>query len=557
MKFVFALFIALVAFSCAEDAPGNLELVSSPEYVEDRSARVVIFEGAVARGDVYSATVSRVLDSPVYMDWDTEFSGDTFWISRVSIRDAENQILWADQINTMFQLVEFLSTVIAQQTNLSLGPFQSFTFVYEQYPALVEFAVRMPIGIPGGVDLVLEVPDADGEFQEVFRGGVAELVEREEPPQIATEITTYHETGPPEDSLDIVILGDGYRTQERENFELDSKAISDAILRTEPFASHKGIINIHAVFTPSVDRGAGYDCTGNPFLDAGCRTELRDTVFGTTFVVTALADRLNLDFGASDRVAMPLEIARIYDVASQAQFDEIVLISNTRRPSGFAGLYISVLTTYGGDRSVFPDVAVHELGHSFGVLGDEYMVQGDPCLFNEPRVPLPVNIAPFDDGEVKWSQWVGPSTPIPTPDSEKIAHPVGAYEGAYNCDFLYRPSYECKMNTDEKGDFCPVCMEQMTRRLYSVVDITANEEPLVEENGSSIVFHAPLHEEGPWTANWFVNDEPVGQGPSFELNAGDISGQAVVAAEVVETSGNTRVEDPRLSRRLEWQVRRQ
>jgi hypothetical protein len=523
--------------------------------VENREARVIVLSGIVER-TAYSATLSKVFDAPHFTDFDTDFEGDAFWIGQVSVRDADDNVLWRDHTNTMFQLVEFLATVMEQTANLTLGTKAVYDFVKGQYPALTDFPLRVPVGIPGGVDVVLELPNAQGVRTEVFRMSIAEILEKQEAPTIPVEITTLYETGPPEDRLDIVILGDGYREVDKEAFGLDAKAIANRIIDTEPFKSHKGVINIRAVYTPSVERGAGYDCTGSPFLDAGCKNDLRDTVFGTTFVVTALIDRLDLNFSSSDRVAMPLEIAKIYDVASQANYDEIVLISNSRRPSGFAGLYVSVLTTYGGDRNLFADVAVHELGHSFGVLGDEYQVTGDPCLFDEPRVPLPANIAPFQEEGWKWDRWFAPNTPIPTPDHQRVAFPVGAFEGAYNCDYLYRPAYDCKMNGSEHLDFCPVCMEQMTRRFYSVIDVQANRPARVTREGANLRFESRMHApDSLWKTTWLLDGEVLGEAPEWLLEPSQIKAESVLEAVVTETSGNLRVEDPRVRASTSWTLR--
>jgi hypothetical protein len=520
---------------------------------ENRDARVAILKGVVERDGTYKAELVRVLDAPAYVDVDLSVDGDPFWIAQASVEDAQGNVLWTDRVNSMFQLLEFLEIVVEQSSNLTLNRAQLYTFIGQQYPALYEFPVKVPVGISGGKSYVLKVPNADDVLTEVARFDIEELMDQAVRPSVEGRVNTIFRSGPSDERLDIVILGDGYREEDQAQFDLDVQKIAERLQETEPYASEIGLINVHSVFTPSVEKGAGYDCTGIPSQDAGCRNDLRDTVFGTTFVITALADRLNIELGQSDRVAMPLEIGRLFDVAVQAEYDEVIMISNTKRYSGFAGIYVSVITTYGGNRNLMADVAMHELGHSFGALGDEYQVAGDPCLFNEPRVPLPANIAAYTEGGWKWDRWFSGDVPIPTPPNQYLDFPIGAYEGAYNCDFLYRPARECKMKSDESLPYCSVCTEQLMRRFYAAVDPVVS--PSVErlEDGK-LQFSVDLAGEGR-SARWTFNGADFGEGPSVMVGGADVDAdENVLQVTVTDSSGRVRVEDPRATQSFEWTV---
>lgn len=520
---------------------------------ENRDARVVIFNGVVEGNGSYKAELVRTIDTPVFLDVDRGVDGASFWIAQASVEDAQGEPLWTDRVNSMFQLLEFLELVVEQSAAVNLNKTQLYNFVLQQYPALLEFPVRVPVGIPNGVDFVLRVPDADNKFVEVARYAIQDLLDGATQPTITGEVNTVVRTGPSKDRLDIVILGDGYRAEDREAFDLDSQRIAERLQETEPYASEAELINIHTVFTPSVEKGAGYDCSGIPAQDSGCKEDLRDTVFGTTFVVTALADRLNLILGESDRVAMPLEIARIFDVAAQAEYDEVIVVSNTKRFSGFAGIYVSLVTTFANNRNLMADVAMHELGHSFGALGDEYQVEGDPCLFNEPRVPLPANIAAYTEGSFKWDRFFDGPVPIPTPVNQSSAYPVGAYEGAYNCDFLYRPAAECKMKSDESLPYCPVCLEQLMRRFYATVDPLV--APSVERKDDGVLRFSVDLAGKTRAAKWFLNESEFGDGPSVDVSGSDVdSDENTLRVQVSDISGRVLVEDPRLSEDYIWNI---
>ncbi len=565
----FLVFLAFVASCSSEtsDAPSkvSLNVIVDGEVMEigektempteNRDARVVILNGMVKGDGSYNAELVRTIDTPVFLDVDLGVDGTPFWIAQASVEDAQGKVLWTDRVNSMFQLLEFLELVVEQSASVNLNKIQIYNFVLQQYPALLEFPVRVPVGIPNGVDFVLKVPDANNEFVEVGRYAIQELLDSATPPMATGEVTTVVRTGPSKDRLDIVILGDGYRAEDRADFDLDSQRIAERLQETEPFASEAGLINIHTVFTPSVEKGAGYDCSGIAAQDAGCRKDLRDTVFGTTFVVTALADRLNLVLGESDRVAMPLEIAKLFDVAAQAEYDEVIVVSNTKRFSGFAGIYVSLVTTFNNNRNLMADVAMHELGHSFGALGDEYQVEGDPCLFNEPRVPLPANIAAYTEGGFKWDRFFDGPVPIPTPAEQFASFPVGAYEGAYNCDFLYRPTINCKMKSDESLPYCPVCTEQLMRRFYATVDpIIA---PSVERlDDGSLTFSIDLAGKTR-AATWFLNDTEFGTGPSVTLGRDNIDlnlAENKLRVQVSDTTGRVLVDEPRLSEDYSWTI---
>lgn len=530
----------------------NVGVERQTAQTENREARVAILKGVVKTGDVYSAEFVRSIDAPVWVDID-DGDGAPFWIAQAAIEDANGQVLWTDRTNSMFQLLEFLELIVEQGTSANLGRTQLYNFVGQQYPALLEFPVRVPIGIPGGVDYVLRVPDQNNQLAEVLRLPIADVLSAAAPPAVVGEVNTIVRTGDAKDRLDVVILGDGYREADRAQFDLDAQKIAERLAETEPYASNAELINVHAVFTPSADKGAGYDCTGIASQDAGCRNSLRDTVFGATFVVTALADRLNLDLAASDRVNMPLEIAKLFDVAVQAEYDEVIMISNTKRYSGFAGVYVSVVTTFGGNRNLMADVAMHELGHSFGALGDEYEVDGDPCLFNEPRVPLPANIASFSEDGWKWDRWFSGDVPIPTPPNRAVEFPVGAYEGAYNCDYLYRPAKDCKMRSDESKPYCPVCMEQVVRRFYAAIDPVV--EPSVERlEDDSLRFSVVLGGDTR-TAAWTLNGQPFGEGESVIVKGSNVdSDENTLQVRVTDSSGRLRIEEPRASQDWVWTI---
>lgn len=545
-----------------QDSNGEWQAVGSGEEVsveqEDRSAIVAIFKGSLAPEErPYSAELVRSIDLPVFRDIDAADVGSDLWITRAQVLDADGNVLWQDRVNSMFQLIEYLSVILDGSVAIPLNLQGVFDFVDRDYPGLLEFPVRVPTGITGGVTFRMMVPDADGELYEAYRAPIDEIVAAAKPPEYEGEVFDVYTSGAPEDSIDFVILSDGYIDSGKHEFELDAQAVADRLLTTPPFDAYADMINVRAVWTPSNQRGAGYDCTGVLARDRFCLNDFKDTVFGTVFVISAIADQFGFDLGdTSDRVAMPLELARLYDVAAAAQYDEVLLISNTNRRSGFAGIYASVVTAF-DTRVDFPDVAVHEFGHSFALLGDEYQVSGDPCLYNAPRVPLPVNIAEEVTYEqLKWASWVDGETPLPTPEDQSRFHPVGAYEGAYNCDFLYRPARDCKM-LSSSDEFCPVCTEQVSRRFYNFVDPVAHGRDggaTVRGNDDGTLTFAVVP-KGPASAVWTLDGEVIGEELSLTLTPGEAGDESTLEVTVEETTGLIRDRTAREQSTISWTVR--
>ncbi|WP_289188252.1 M64 family metallopeptidase, partial [uncultured Bacteroides sp.] len=133
---------------------------------------------------------------------------------------------------------------------------------------------------------------------------------------------------------------------------------------------------------------------------------------------------------------------------------------------GGGGIYNSyTLTT--AHHPMFRPVVVHEFGHSFGGLADEYFYDDDVMTDTYPLdvEPWEQNISTRIDFSSKWEDMLAQKTPVPTPTSESKTYRVGVYEGAgYSAKGIYRPADNCRMRTNEYPTFCPVC-ERAIRRV--------------------------------------------------------------------------------------------
>lgn len=256
-----------------------------------------------------------------------------------------------------------------------------------------------------------------------------------------------HKGGNPADVIDVAILAEGYTAAEAEKFYADAQTAVDAILSHEPFRSRAKDFNFVAVAAPSHDSGVSVPRLG----------EWKSTAVGSNFS-TFYADRYLTTGHVKD----------IHDNLVNIPYEHIIILANTTEYGG-GGIYnFYTLTTAG--HSNFRPVVVHEFGHSFGGLADEYFYEdddmSDPIYFKgiEPWEP---NLTTLTDFASKWQDMLAPSTPVPTSPDDASKYPVGVYEGGgYQFKDVYRPADDCRMRTNTSPAFCPVC----TRAIGRLID---------------------------------------------------------------------------------------
>lgn len=248
---------------------------------------------------------------------------------------------------------------------------------------------------------------------------------------------TVLDNGPASNRLDIVFLGDGYRAADMDKYDRDVRAMSEYLLSTPPLSDYRQMFNIHKVNV--ISRQSGID---HPERDL-----FRDTALDLTFNYG----------GVSQAVYVPLESEhKIYQAAALVpQADAIVVLANDPQFGGSSGPLhnFTVVTT----NPLSKDLLVHELGHSLGFLGDESDGPQAPPL----REPTQVNVtlqATLDGLKRvgKWDYWI-----------DFGSESVGLFPGGLGSRVgVYRPSRTCKMRTIT-APFCPVCTEQIIKRLYT------------------------------------------------------------------------------------------
>lgn len=269
---------------------------------------------------------------------------------------------------------------------------------------------------------------------------------RDRSSQRALPHTYLHKGGDSKECIDVVILAEGYRIDEIDTFLDDAMIATSEILSYEPFKSHKDKFNFIAVASASADTNVSV-----PQDEAW-----RDTAVGSNFMTFYM-----------DRYLTSGEVYVMYDLATNIPCEHFIILANTATYGG-GGIYNSyTLTT--AHHPAFRPVVVHEFGHSFGGLGDEYFYEGNldndemHSLQHEPWEP---NITTLVDFDSKWADMVEPGIEIPTavtPERTKN-YIVGVYEGGgYRSKGIYRPTDVCRMRNNVAERFCPVCERAIER----------------------------------------------------------------------------------------------
>ena len=395
-------------------------------------------------------------------------------------------------------LGKYLFEVLDRQTNRVLYS-RGFASVYGEWETTGEaremwrtFHESLRFPAPAApVQVVLKKRDARNAFREIW----SLLVDPADPsidpsvPPSPGPLLPIERHGPPAEKVDFLILGDGYTAAERDKFEKDARRLVEILFATSPFKERRNDFNVWGLCPPALESGISRPSTGIH----------RRSPVGATY-----------DAFGSERYVLTFENRALRDIAAFAPYELIEILTNTRTygGGGIFGLY----STVAADSLWSPYVFIHEFGHHFAGLADEYYtseVAYEPAA--EVVEPWEPNVTAHPDREsLKWRDLVAADTPLPTPwpkedyekqsaafqkrrreiraqnrpeeemdalfreqqiadtkllgSSAKHAGRVGAFEGAnYAAKGYYRPQVDCIMFTRDEVPFCEVCQRAIER----------------------------------------------------------------------------------------------
>ncbi len=298
------------------------------------------------------------------------------------------------------------------------------------------------------------------------------------------EIQKFIDNGKPENKVDIVIMGDGYKNNEIDKFHKDARRYTNTLFDTQPFKDRNTDFNVWLIDVESQESG----------IDEPRENKWRHTALGTSYN--------SLD---SPRYVLTRANKELRDIAALVPYDQIYILINSPRYGG-GGIYNLYSVSYTGSEPRMPEwwsdyVFVHEFGHTFGGLADEYYTSDVSYeeFYLAGVEPWDPNITRLlDKDKPKWNDLIVPGTPIPTPwakaeydslgvilrkhkrdtpeyiriekqmkeilNMSENKYAVGCFEGAgYVPTGIYRPSLDCRMFSKSLVEFCPVCQQAINK----------------------------------------------------------------------------------------------
>jgi hypothetical protein len=466
-------FVALFTFIVAATHPGRAQSSADYErYFSEKTVRVDLFHTGTKGEERYSL--------------DQVYEEGPWPGSRVNLVDTLN-------------LGEYLVRVYDHATTAVIYS-RGFSSIFNEWQTTDEAlsgiyrtfseSVRFPRP-KHAIQLTIARRDRHMIFHEVF----STVIDPSNPSQIKKEhlsasykASALLENGPPSRKVDIVILGDGYAKGDMEKFRKDARHFNDVMFSTEPFKSRKKDFNVWTVEVESKESG----------IDIPDKDIWKNNALGTQY------NTFN-----TPRYVLTTDNKAVREAAASAPYDFLCILLNDSRYGG-GGIYNLYATTYTGEIVKGQEwqmdyVYVHEFGHSFGGLGDEYY--SSSTGYNDFYLP---GIEPWEPNvtaltnktNLKWKALASENVEIPTPwekaqyDSiealrakldrlapdyyakraplymaamellkkSKEAGKVGAFEGAgYASKGLFRPALDCRMFSLSLVDFDPVCAVAINR----------------------------------------------------------------------------------------------
>lgn len=248
---------------------------------------------------------------------------------------------------------------------------------------------------------------------------------------------TIKNSGADDNRINLVILSEGYQTSELPQFEIDATNFMNDLFAEEPFASYENYFNVHILKVPSNESGSTHPGTAGDESSYTVPTLAVDSYFDTTY-----------DYYGIHRLLYTESQATISTVLANnfQTFDQALILVNSPHYGGSGGTYPIASTGQDGG-----EVAIHEIGHSFADLKDEYY-PGDA------QVAEAINMTQETDPSlVKWKNWMG-------------IDGIGIYShaGTAIAPSWKRPHQSCKMRV-LGNPFCAVCKEGIIEKIHLLV----------------------------------------------------------------------------------------
>jgi hypothetical protein len=318
-------------------------------------------------------------------------------------------------------------------------------------------------------------------------------------PLLAAPYETVRSSGSPANRVDFLVVAEGYTSAQLGTFRTDVNNFLGQLFAQEPYRTYQNYYNVHILLATSSQSGADHPERGVSV----------STAFDATYNCFNIQRLICVD-------DTKVEAAVSSSLPSSAYYDQILVLVNDTEYGGSGGA-IAVASK----NSAVVELVLHEVGHSFALLTDEYTTNPPSCVLTEPSEPNAT--MQTSRSSIKWRHWISASTAIPTTGT--AAGVPGLYQGADYCSSgKYRPTYNSKMRTLGQP-FEPINSEAHVKRIYNFVSPIDSVQPsgssISIPSGQTVTFQVvtPSPVGHSLSVTWFVDGVAGGSGPSFSSNS--------------------------------------
>jgi formylglycine-generating enzyme required for sulfatase activity len=362
---------------------------------------------------------------------------------------------------------------------------------------LLLLALVVSVDPPKGYEVIHHChPGADG----VLEGGMLHMPIPVESSSglVNWPSATIESNGPPDNRIDLVFVGDGFQESELKLYAAATAHIWYAMLEHEPYASYRSFFNVHRVDVTSAESGVDND----PIQGIS-----RETALDMGFWCGGIERALCVNSAKARQAAL-----------AAPGSDHVLAVANSTKYGGVA--YLDELATFSAFNEFSLPILLHELGHSFGGLADEYDYK-DGAAYSGPE-PDEQNVSILNSADMhatqsKWWQWLGVSL--------KGVGLHGAFEGAAYHQFgIYRPTATSLMRSVD-FPFNGPGLEQMILAIHDVTKMIDRATPAVASDvnrGTRVSVDALQPSSHQLSMQWYLGSEAIPGATSMSVDTANL-----------------------------------
>ncbi len=397
-------------------------------------------------------------------DFNTHFTDQTLRLDYIFAGDADTQAIYLDEMHTSPRWfgkrarlkevpVQGNGQIIVRSHNSTDTIYRnSFSTLFQEWLSYDEaksqkrsfqnvFLIPMP---RHAVDITVQLYNNRRETCAELTHTVdpSDILIRKHPCQAVTPYQTVQQAADTSRCIRVAFVAEGYRQDEMQTFLRDTQDAVEALFSHEPFKRLRSRFNIVAVKALSEDSGTSIPSQGI----------WKNTALNSHF-----------DTFYSERYLTTLQLKQLHDCLTGIPYEHIIILVNTDNYGG--GGILNSYNLAAAHHPQFKPVVVHEFGHSFAGLADEYAYEGEQIpMYPTDVEPWEPNITTNVDFSGKWENLISKGTPLPTPEEARYKKAVGLFEGAgYSLKGVFRPMQDCRMKTNSEPEFCTVCQKAIER----------------------------------------------------------------------------------------------